>query len=305
MSKLDKKKDVMHIAADERHNRLVMDAAKGCVVVLSFYGDRYNIEKKDLLKNDTKGANLIITDTEQLASKIRESTNVSSRKIMDISPFDTRLSLGKSMQIRDLKVFFPQDGMVEPIRSRGIMQMLSLLQEDERIKLIVGTKDTGEASIRALREEMKQKAASLKGTSIYVFEEGVDTSLGENETEEEEERRAPQIYIQPYTNESDVMSILKDIRLIVDIRDNPDQYIQIAGISVGIPQINYLTTRYIEDQKNGYMIHNIAHLKEAMSYYLVGLAHWNEALVYCVSQAEKYSADTLVASMRKRIENGL
>ncbi len=101
------------------------------------------------------------------------------------------------------------------------------------------------------------------------------------------------------------MYILKDIRLIVDIRDNTDKYIQIAGISVGIPQINYLTTRYIEDRKNGYMIHNIAHLKEAMSYYLVGLAHWNEALVYCVSQVEKYSADTLVGNMRKRIENGL
>lgn len=305
MSQLDKKKDVVHIAADERHNRLVMEAAKDCKVVMSFYGERYDVENQDQLKKDTQGASFIITDTEKLASRIKAQININSNRIMDVSPFDTRLSLGKSQQIKELKVFFPQDGMVEPIRSRGIMQMLSLLQEDERIKLIVGTKDTSEAGIRRLREEMKEKAATLTGTSIFVYDEADKVVSGENEAEEDEDIREPQIYIQPYTNESDIMSILKDIRLIVDIRDNPDQYIQIAGISVGIPQINYLTTRYIEDQKNGYMIHNIAHLKEAMSYYLVGLAHWNEALVYCVSQAEKYAAGTLVSNMRKRIENGL
>nr|WP_022768323.1 accessory Sec system protein Asp1 [Butyrivibrio sp. NC2007] len=304
MSQLDKKKDVVHIAADERHNRMVMEAAKGCVMVMSFYGDRYNIENKEQLKKDTKGASLIITDTEQLASRINEKVKVGSR-IMDISPFDTRLSLGKSQQIRELKVFFPQDGMVEPIRSRGIMQMLNLLQEDERIMLIVGTKDTSDAAIRKLKDEMKEKAATLEGTPIYVYDDADQIALGENEAGEKENKREPQIFIQTYTNESDVMSILKDIRLVVDIRDDPDQYIQIAGISVGIPQINYRTTRYIEDQKNGYMIHNIAHLKEAMSYYLEGLAHWNEALVYCVSQAENYAAGKLVANMRKRIENGL
>ncbi len=305
MTRLDKKKDVVHIAADTRHDQMVMEAAKGCTIVLSFYGERYNIENKEALKKDTSGASLIITDTERLASRIREYTNININRIMDVSPFDTRLSLGKSQRIRELKVFFPQDGMMEPIRSRGIMQMLSLLQDDEKVVLIVGTRDTSEAGLRKLKEEMKEKAASLTGTRIYVYDADEKVQPGENEPEEEEERRAPQIYIQSYTNESDVMSILKDIRLIVDIRDNPDQYIQIAGISVGIPQINYLTTRYIEDQKNGYMIHNIAHLKEAMSYYLVGLAHWNEALVYCVSQAKKYAAGTLVGQMRKRIENGL
>ena len=98
----------------------------------------------DALKRDTKRADFIITDTEHMATKIEESARVRSGNVMDLSPFDTRLSLGKSQQIRELKVFFPQDGMVEPIRSRGIMQMLSLLQEDERIKLIVGTKITSE-----------------------------------------------------------------------------------------------------------------------------------------------------------------
>jgi accessory secretory protein Asp1 len=305
MAQLDRKTDFLHIAADERHNRMVMEAAKGYIMVLSFYGERYNIENKEALKKDTSDASFIVTDTEKLASRIREYTNISSRRIMDVSPFDTRLSLGKSGRIRELKVFFPQDGMVEPIRSRGIMQMLSLLQEDPRIVLIVGTKHTSEADIRQLKEEMKEKAASLEGTRIFVDDDADKVVLGENEPEDDEEKRGPQIFIQPYTNETDVMSILTDIRLIVDIRDNPDQYIQIAGISAGIPQINYLTTRYIEDQKNGYMIHNIAHLKEAMSYYLVGLAHWNEALVYCVSQAKKYAAGTLVSHMRERIENGL
>ena len=305
LANIDKENDVVHIAADERHDQMVMVAAKGCTVVLSFYGERYDIEKKEQLKEDTSSANLIITDTEMLASRIKEQTNISAAKIMDISPFDTRLSLGKSQQIRELKVFFPQDGMMEPIRSRGIMQMLYLLQDDERIKLIIGTKDTKEESIQALKSEMKEKVAGLEGTSIFVFDEADNVIQGENDILKDEKKREPQIYIQPYTNESDIMAILKDIRLIVDIRDNPDQYIQIAGISVGIPQINYLTTRYIEDQKNGYMIHNIAHLKEAMSYYLVGLANWNEALVYCVSQAAKYSADTLVGKMRERIENGL
>lgn len=114
-------------------------------------------------------------------------------------------------------------------------------------------------------------------------------------------KRKPRIFVTPYHNEADIARILYDTRLIIDIRDNPDQYIQIAGISAGIPQVNYRNTRYIEHKKNGYMISNIAQLSDALEYYLVGLQHWNEALVYMVQTIEAYDSGSLVKQWKELI----
>lgn len=297
------KKDVIVLAAESKHNRLVMQVNQGCKLILSFFGERYDISNEAVLSKDIQGASFLVTDTESMAEQIRHLFEVDKRRIIDISPFDTRLSLGKSQQIQALKVFFPQDNMVEPIRSRGIMQMLELLQGDERIELIVATKHTDSGSMQDLRADFAAKIASLPGVKLHM--EGEDEDLGENERVEDKNRRKTQISFYPYNKESEVIEVLRDVRLIVDIRDNPDQYIQIAGISAGIPQVNYLNTRYIEDRKNGYMIHNIAHLKDAMQYYLVGLAHWNEALVYCVQQVEKYASGTIVKQWKELVKDEL
>lgn len=83
-------------------------------------------------------------------------------------------------------------------------------------------------------------------------------------------------------------------RLLVDLSLRPEILTQIAGISAGIPQINQVVTPYVLHQKNGLIIHNMTALSEALDYYLVGLSHWNEALVHSVQQIQKYNDGAIV-----------
>ncbi len=302
--------DFIVLASDDQHNRLVMDHSWDQCVVLSFFGNRYDVavsddpEKKERLQKDVDGARFLVTDTEVLSASLRENCDLGNKKILDISPFDTRLSLGKSQQIKDLRVFVPIDGMQEPIRTRALKMMIEVLQTDEKIKLILVLRAAEAEAVESLRAEMKALAASIEnGPRIIVEnpeEEGNEGEIFFGDVKAG--GREPQISVYTYFQEMDVMSQLRYVRLIVDIRDHPDQYIQIAGISAGIPQINYLNTQYIIDRKNGYMIHNIAHLKDAMLHYLDGLSNWNEALVYCVQQVEKYSGKLIVKRWKELIK---
>ena len=104
-------------------------------------------------------------------------------------------------------------------------------------------------------------------------------------------------------SENDLIQRLYDVRLILDVRDQPDLYLQIAGISAGIPQVNYRFTRYVQHQKDGYIIQNIHYISGALEYYLSGLKHWNEALVYCVKEIEKYTGGSLVQQWKEAVED--
>ncbi|MBR1439923.1 MAG: accessory Sec system protein Asp1, partial [Lachnospiraceae bacterium] len=166
--------DVLLLASNAQHNRLIMDRAKDHQTVLSFFGDRYDVEHEEDLQLDVNSASFLVTDTESLSKMIREHCEPGNKRIMDISPFDTRLSLGKSQQIKALKVFCPIDGMQEPIRTRALKQMLEVLQSDEKIQLILALKSPRDEDVGALRNEMKLLASELEGDRLIVENEVMD-----------------------------------------------------------------------------------------------------------------------------------
>ena len=54
---------------------------------------------------------------------------------------------------------------------------------------------------------------------------------------------------------------------------------------------------------DGYIIQNIHYISGALEYYLSGLKHWNEALVYCVKEIEKYTGGSLVQQWKEAVED--
>ena len=293
------REDVVAIAADGRHDALVRRCLGGQRLVLSFFGNRYDIGKSEGLKEDVRAAALTVTDTVGIRDEIRSITGAGKR-VVDISPFDTRLSLGKSMRVRELKVFFPMDHFEDFLFQRAIGFLYQFMEEHPSVWLIVGT-DQNESAQHEMRMKLQARAVEMGFPKLLV--DGADAPDLEDDCIEGmvRKKRKPRIFVTPYHNEADIARILYDTRLIIDIRDNPDQYIQIAGISAGIPQVNYRNTRYIEHKKNGYMISNIAQLSDALEYYLVGLQHWNEALVYMVQTIEAYDSGSLVKQWKELI----
>lgn len=103
-------------------------------------------------------------------------------------------------------------------------------------------------------------------------------------------------------SEHDVITGLQNARIVLDLNQTLDVYLQISSLSVGLPQINMRESPYVIQEKNGMIITDVNQLEDALAYYLDILQHWNEALVYNVAQIEKYSGKNNVQRWIQLVE---
>ena len=175
--------------------------------------------------------------------------------------------------------------------------------------LLAATGEDSQSGLDQLKEKLEEILAEMglsgqPGWRIAAPDGEPDGAGREGSGPEENADGKARIQITVYHSENDMIRILYDTRLILDVRDQPDLYLQIAGISAGIPQVNYRFTRYVKHQKDGYIIQNINYITGALEYYLDGLSGWNEALVYCVQEISKYTGGTLVKQWKQLIREG-
>lgn len=293
-------REAVVIAANTRHDALIRQALEllpGQRVVMSFFEDRFDLQDRETLLKDTHNASLLVTDTEHAARQIREA-GVQEIPICDISPFDVRLPLGKSQQIRELKIFMPLDGLEGALLENALQQVFAYMQTNPDVVLLAGTRASSVFEQERLQEKLDEILLTTGATRQHV-------SASAEQTREQEDRTrdlAARIRVTPYHSETDLIRILRDARVILDVRDQPELYLQIAGISAGIPQINYRFTRYVKHKKDGYIIQNINYITGALEYYLDSLSGWNEALVYCVQEVSQYTGGTLVKRWKEMLD---
>ncbi len=294
-------REALVIAADARHDAMIrrtLETIPGQRIVLSFFEDRFDLQDRKALLEDTRNAALIVTDTERTARQIRDA-GVQDVNICDISPFDVRLSLGKSQQIRELKIFMPLDGLEGVLLEKALQQVFSYMHRNKDVVLLAGTRAGSISELEALQTQLEEVLQAMGDRELR-------TALSVRKTQKERTERtengeAARILVTPYHSETDLIRILRDTRLILDVRDQPELYLQIAGISSGIPQVNYRFTRYVKHKKDGYIIQNINYITGALEYYLDSLSGWNEALVYCVQAVSEYTGGTLVKRWKEML----
>ena len=102
-------------------------------------------------------------------------------------------------------------------------------------------------------------------------------------------------------DELSVSKCMREQRLIVDMRTSAELYLRIAAISVGIPQIVYKDTQFVEHKKNGLVIKDFDQIEKGISYYLDGLTNWNEAMVYSFELGKKYTTRELIERWKEVI----
>lgn len=295
-------REAIVIAANTRHDSLVRGTLESLPqqrIVMSFFEDRFDLQDEKALLEDTQNASLIVTDTEHAARQIREA-GVQDIPICDISPFDVRLPLGKSQQIRELKIFMPLDGLEGVLLEKALQQVFAYMRTNQDVVLLAGTRASTYSEQEQLNEKLNEILLSAGAAREHI-------SHPEKQTHELDEGRIPddvatRIQVTPYHSETDLIRILRDARLILDVRDQPELYLQIAGISAGIPQVNYRYTRYVKHKKDGYIIQNINYITGALEYYLDSLSGWNEALVYCVQEVSEYTGGTLVQRWKRMLD---
>ena len=108
--------------------------------------------------------------------------------------------------------------------------------------------------------------------------------------------------VEQCVDELSVSKCMREQRVIVDIRDIPELYLQISSVSMGVPQIVRTATEFVENRKNGWVVQSIDEIADALQHYLDGVANWNEAVVNAYEIGKKYTTDRLLVQWREVIK---
>ncbi|OFT42085.1 accessory Sec system protein Asp1 [Aerococcus sp. HMSC06H08] len=274
-------KDVLVIANDKQHDDLLLAAGPKGKKVYSIFSRRPLDKKSNLLDQ----ADLVIVDSEASQGILRDSDSKQAENILNLTPFDTRLQLGLSQRVKALRVFYQLDGVTDSQVQEFLELMLKKIKADRRIEVIL-------AGFRLSYE----REGVLKDI-VQTFEEKTHPVQQEVEDFEDklpDDEQLPAFQLRNLQTDKDLIQEFQTTRLVIDLAKTPNLYTQIAAISAGIPQINQVTTAYVDHKKNGWIAKNRDQLSEGIDYYLQGLKHWNEALVYAVDKINRYHGNEIV-----------
>ena len=104
-------------------------------------------------------------------------------------------------------------------------------------------------------------------------------------------------------DELSVNKCLQEQRIVVDLEDETDLFLQISALSMGLPQIVRSGSEYVIDGGNGRILRDISKIGDVLSYYLDTLKHWNEANIASYELGRKYTSENLVTQWREVIDS--
>ena len=110
-------------------------------------------------------------------------------------------------------------------------------------------------------------------------------------------------FVEQCVDELSVSKCMREQRILVDLRENPELYLQIAAISIGIPQIVRTRTEFVEHGRNGILLKDIKKLPGALHYYLNGFKNWNQAMVCSYELVREYTTGELLKKWRKVLDS--
>lgn len=266
---------------------------------MSFFEDRYSVRKHPEMIDMVENADYIIADSQKSLMRIRRESAGLARKIMDISPYDSRIDLGVSQQLSVQKILVPVDGMKDELFAELIRHLGEYLLSHGDARIHLFTRDAAWNKKQLLLERTRRclKDAGLEEGWALEKEEGV------TENNLDMEGSVPiKFYVEQCVDELTVNKCMREQRLIVDLRDAREVYLQITAISIGVPQIVRHESEFVEEGGNGIVLKKIRDLPSALDYYLDGLANWNDAKISSYELGKRYRTDKLIEKWKEVID---
>lgn len=297
---LTEEEDMFCVAVHDLHKDMLQDALKNRKMILSFFGERYDIKNRmEQVIHMIQKADYIITDTQDNLKRIQRRVERELTNITDITPFDSRVDLGISQQLSVQKILVPVDDMEDDWFEEIIIRLGEYLPSNENAQVHLFTR---EADIGRKKQLLEQTRRCLKKAGLeegWAFEQE-STRVREHFLDSEDVVRV-RFFVEQCVDELSVSKCVREQRLIVDMRKTSELYLRIMGISMGIPQIVYRDTQFVEDGNNGLMVKNIMMLAGSIAYYLDNLTNWNEAMVYAYELSKKYTTGVLIEKWKEVI----
>ena len=278
--RLTEEKDIFCVAMHGLHVHFIEKIMMQRKTILSFYMDRYRITEHPEVMGMIREANYIITDSQENTKAIVEMDRTLAHKIMDITPYDSRVDPGISRQLSVQKILVAVDGIEDDGFVELVVQLGKYLLKNNRAEVHLLTR---KAEYDRPEQILSRTASALKAERLPG-------------------KLASRFFAEQCVDELTVSKCMREQILLVDLRKLPELYLQITAISMGIPQIVCRETQFIEDGKNGRVLKNTAQLPQCLDYYLDGLANWNQAVVASYEIGKRFTTSVLLDKWREVIE---
>ncbi|HGC8953171.1 TPA: accessory Sec system protein Asp1 [Streptococcus agalactiae] len=294
--------DKIVIAAHTQHNQLIAETFAEQKQIYSLFAERFDIYNQEAMSLVLEKASLIVTEQNKVKEELRKIQRDKDQKVpvLHISPFDTRLRLGHSQNVKELIIYFYVDSISREELWKNLKVLLPMMEADKTIQLFLVSYQHS-SNFPALKEEVNNYIIDkLDAMTFFTPKEDSSENLIDEITEMENNR----INYKVFTNETDIIKVMDTTRLILDLGEHTDLYTHIAAISAGIPQINSHQTEYVDNKKNGMIISKQTELAQAIEFYFDGLANWNQALVYAVQKMADYTSGKILKQWKELLKHG-
>lgn len=271
-------RDIFCVAMHDQHTKLLKTALQDRKMILSFFADRYSVADHSEGLDMIERADYIITDSRENLKKIRWEAGALVKNITFITPYDSRVDFGISQQLDVQKVLVPVDNISDIFFKELIKILGKYLYINENVQVHIFTRNADYDREQRLLNKIHKILQMCKLNDIFK-----------------------KFFVEQCVDELAVSKCMREQKLLIDLRNIPELYLQVMAISIGIPQIVRSWTEFVENGRNGIVLKDIKKLSEAMDYYLDGFKHWNEAMVCSYELSKEYTTDRLLEEWKEVI----
>lgn len=290
-----KQSDNIIIAADTRHNQMLSQIFKSYALCFSIFKNRNLPLTNEQLKTIEQSSYWLVDmlDNEETLKNYKNEHHLDTH-IMRITPFDTEVLPNISSQLYETYIGLWVDGLDEARLKQAFSQIVSYMQQEDQLRLVLLTEKEKSKLPTWLSEQVQ--AINDQHNSLGVDPDGAELLLAE----EEDYVEIIQVKYVPF--ESDLIEAISTLRIIVDLNNEPDLFLQICSISAGLPQINMRTTDYVNHEVNGLVLNSVEDINQGLDYFLSHLKHWNYSYAYSIKLVDTFASKNIIQRLNQWFE---
>lgn len=282
------------IAANNKHNNLLLEEFRNCKVAMSLFLNRYNVNSTDFI-NEAKLVDMLVVDTQNMFNKVKnvlETNNIHSEKLLQVTPYDTRLELGLSQREKMMILYISLDNISDEQRNKLINKTVEISKKNKLIELLFVT------GYDNIHQEVSEIINKKNNEQADILDDGINNKIGMTE---EIVKSKQHINVKIVKSEEEIITLLKKVRVVIDVSEEPNLFTQIAAISAGIPQINIVNSSYVKHLKNGWIIKDLEEIEESIEFYTRKLSEWNKALIYSIEQINYFTGEQIYSKWKEKL----
>lgn len=273
--------DLYIVAAHRLHQNMMDFVLKGKNMVLSIFADRFSSEDP-ALKRSLDQASLIVCDSEKNHIILTERLLERKNSIYHISPYDTRGDYSISQRLHVQNILLPVDSLSNELIETTVLAIAIYLSRNDKamVQLFTRSAEYGNdtALLGVVAEALKKGGYPLDWCKERFF-------------------------VNQCVDELSVSKCIREQRVMLDVSEAPDMFLQIACIGMGVPQILMTENEYMKDGENGLVIQGVSDIVPGIEYYLDNLSNWNKAAIASNEIQKEHATVTLVKQWKEVIEH--